>query len=68
MAGNTLIAQLASESAADKREQPWKAFIEEPKAEAQQNRVEFVKVGGIINVMTNLLYVCPVVFRYWIER
>lgn len=68
MAGS-IIAQLSEKSATDKRDQPWKAFISEPKPVAEQVVVEMVKTGGDINVMTNLLYVCiaplfnPLVFN-----
>lgn len=51
-----LVAQLTSDSASDRRDQPWKAFVSEPKISPDQSLFEMVKVGGAINFMTKLLY------------
>ncbi len=51
----SLIAQLTTDSVEDKREQPWKAFVAEPKTTPEQGLAEMVKVGGPINIMTNFL-------------
>lgn len=56
MAGNNFLAQIAMDSIDNKRDQPWKAAVSEPKLSPDQGLVEMVKVGGAINVMTNLLY------------
>jgi hypothetical protein len=57
MAGTNLLIQLATDAAADTREQPWKAYVsrEAKSGAGKQGLVEMVKVGGEINVMTNLL-------------